>query len=206
MQSQHFVKRFWMARKSYIKISPQLYVLAAIIILTVPLPWLVGWILAVVIHELFHCIALCLIGKEIENIQFGLDGAKIYTGKLSDWQTVFCALAGPAGGFFLLSIKFILPEAALCSLLLSVYNLIPIFPLDGGRAFRGMMHIILPDPINNTVTAIIEKIVLVVMCILCLFAAFAWKLGIIPLLFAMLFVTKMCKIKIPCKSIFNAVQ
>ena len=206
MRSQRFAKLFWTARKSYIKISPQLYILAAIIILVLPLPWLLGWILAVIIHEFFHCIALCFVGKEIGCIQFGLQGAKIDTQAMSDWQTVFCALAGPVGGLFILSIRCIFPEAALCSLLLSVYNLIPISPLDGGRAFRAGMHMVLPEPVSEAVSEIIEKIALIVICLVSLFSSFAWKLGVMPLLFAILFVTRMCKIKIPCKSIFKAVQ
>ena len=195
-----------MERKSYIKISPQLYIFAAVIALTVPILWVAGWMIAVAVHELSHYLLLRLCGKEIDCVHFDISGAKIQTEGLTDWQTVLCALAGPIGGFLLLLIKGIFPEAALCSLLLSVYNLIPIFPLDGGRAFRGIVHILLPDHIGEKVFAVFEILVMLGLGYLCVVASLVWKLGFIPLLFAVLFLGRVHGIKIPCKSILNAVQ
>ena len=195
-----------MEQRLHISVSPQVYIFAAILLLIAPLPWLCGWAVAVLVHELSHCIALRLCGKKIDTILLNMGGASIQTESLSDWQTIFCSLAGPVGGLLLLFAVHIFPQAAICAVLLSIYNSLPIFPLDGGRALYGLMHMILPECIYKRICFILEKIVLFVIVFFGFFATFRWKLGVFPLCASVLFAIRMHKIKRPCKSTLNRVQ
>lgn len=195
-----------MVQGLHISVSPQVYIIAAILLLVVPLPWLCGWLAAVLVHELSHCIALRLCGKQIDMVVLDVNGAKIQTEALSDWQTILCSLAGPVGGLLLLFAASVFPQAALCAVLLSIYNLLPVFPLDGGRALRGIAHLILPERICELLCFMIEKIALLGIILIGIFATFLWKLGVMPFCISLLFALRMHKIKIPCKSTLNAVQ
>lgn len=108
----------------------------ALCVLMLPIPWLMGAMTAAVIHEVFHCIAVWLCGGRIRRFTLAAGGAKIETSPLPPGQSVLCALAGPLGSLCTLHFAECLPEAAVCGLIQGIYNLIPIYPLDGGRALR----------------------------------------------------------------------
>lgn len=195
-----------MAQKLPISISPQLCIFAAVLLLTVPLPWLMGWILAVLIHELSHCIMLFLCGKRIEHVNFAINGAEIQTEALTDGQTLLCALAGPAGGFLLLLLSNCFPQAAICSILLSIYNLLPIHPLDGGRALLGFLRLFFSDETAAKGLIVVERLILLVLMIFLITASFIWRLGVLPLFVLILLAIRMHRIKRPCKTYTDRVQ
>ena len=58
---------------------------------------------------------------------------------MSGGREVVCILAGPLGGLSLLLLCRRFPRVAICGMLQSVYNVLPIYPLDGGRALRGIL-------------------------------------------------------------------
>lgn len=195
-----------MEQRLHINVSPQVYIFAAVLLLIVPVPWLCGWVAAVLVHEISHCIALRVCGKKIDTILLNMAGASIQTESLSDWQTIFCSLAGPLGGLLLLLAVRVFPQAAICAVLLSIYNLLPIFPLDGGRVLYGFMHMILPECICKRVCFVVEKMVIFVIVLFGIYATFFWKLGALPFCASVLFALRMYKIKIPCKSTLDRVQ
>jgi Zn-dependent protease len=71
------------------------------------------------------------------------------TTPLTPIQEAFCALAGPMGSFLVLLMSEVLPEAALCGLFQGAYNLLPIYPLDGGR----ISLCVLPKPLYRSLEA-----------------------------------------------------
>lgn len=189
-----------MAQGSRIKISlsPMACVYLSLILLAIPVSWVLAWLAAAAFHELFHCIALWLCKKEIERIDIGIHGAKIRTSDLSPGQIVFCAFAGPLGGILLL-LFHIFPKVALCAFVQTLFNLIPILPLDGGQALHGLLRLVLPERRLESTYKAIEVLIFAVLITISILAAFLWKLGILPLLLTAALAIRRKKRKIPCK-------
>lgn len=92
-------------------------------------------------HEAGHLSALFITGLPPKGVQFTLSGPVIlYQQSDSKIKEICNALSGPAAGFLLSGIfNHIWPICAELSFLLSVINLMPVLPLDGGRAFRAVL-------------------------------------------------------------------
>ena len=130
------------------------------------LPWLLGGAAAlglfagVVLHELGHSAVAVQYGFPISSITLWLFGGIAQLEEMpEDWQQeLFIAIAGPivslalAGisyvGFLLVpasetvgfaAVKFLLGYLALMNLLLAIFNMLPGFPMDGGRVLRALL-------------------------------------------------------------------
>lgn len=106
--------------------------------------------IAVAVHEVSHLLALSFFNCRIFSVKLRLNGLCIgYTGNDRPFEVIFSDLAGPLGGllFFLLGklcTDCILPEWLLMScrisLFLSIFNLLPVYPLDGGNAVKTFLE------------------------------------------------------------------
>ena len=129
-----------------LRISAGFWLLPAAAVLAAPLPLTAAVLLAAALHEGGHFAALRLFRVPVEGLRLGAFGAVIYargTRRLSYGRELLVTLAGPAANLILapplaaLSARlawewgFLLAGA---SVLLGAYNLLPIPPLDGGRA------------------------------------------------------------------------
>lgn len=187
-------------------IRPEFCFVLAMLLLLVPIRWVFAWLFAAVFHELCHIIILRICKCRITRVQIGLRGAIMETDTLSWGREMICALAGPAGGLLLLLFARWLPRTAICSLLLSVYNLLPLYPLDGGRALRGFIFWLLPGEFAEKITGIIEPAVFLLITGVSVYAWLFLDLGMLPmLLIASLFYTRL-KLKCPCKPRRKQVQ
>ena len=110
----------------------------ALMLLLFPLRFLVGVLLAALIHELGHLLALKIAGGRVLSIRLRSFGARIEAAPMSPGRTALCALAGPAAGALTIFAYKTFPELALAGLVQTVFNLIPVYPLDGGRALRNI--------------------------------------------------------------------
>ena len=172
-------------------------IILALAVLVLPLRWLGAVILAAAVHEACHWIAVRLCGGQVYRFSAGIFGAEMAVTGLSPWQELLCALAGPAGGLMLLGLSHVLPRTALCAGLQSFYNLLPIYPLDGGRALRCFCTLALPGRVGERLWSTIHGICLVGIGILGLYGAFFLKLGVLPLILAAMLIAKG---KSPCKT------
>lgn len=155
------------------------------------LPWVLGAVSAGAVHEVGHLLALKLTGAPVYSVTLGGFGAKIETAPLERTQELICALAGPVGSLSMLLLCNIFPEAALCGLIQGLFNLLPVYPMDGGRALRCLF----PGKICDWV----EKIVIILLLGLGIWLSWAW----IP---AFVLAVGSRGRKIPCKQTKKAVQ
>lgn len=108
-------------------------VLLALALLVLPLPWLLAAVTAALFHELCHGAAVLALGGTLGAIQLGGRGATMEVGGLSIGRELLAAAAGPLGSLGLLLFSRFFPRLSLCGLVQGLYNLLPIYPLDGGR-------------------------------------------------------------------------
>lgn len=166
-------------------------------LLWVPVRWMIAWAIAAATHELCHILALKLSGSRIHMIKLDFGGAKIDVQLAPSIKTVFCALAGPVGGLLLLFAYRIAPRTALCALFQSLFNLLPLYPMDGGRALAGLICAVAGEGRALQILPTVEKIVRFLLLLLAVYISIAWHLGLLPVMVCMLLLLR--SKNIPCK-------
>ncbi len=124
--------------------------------------WIMGGVSAVIlsisilIHEIGHAIAARKMNLELVRIHLYLFGgmAELKQRPIRPKEELIIALAGPAASFFLAGLSYLVmiqiqpyhdhihllaQFAFVMNLLLGLFNLLPIFPLDGGRSLRAII-------------------------------------------------------------------
>ena len=123
-----------------ISVSPGVYFLLPAAALLLPLRWVLAWVLAVSVHELGHYFALKLCRVPVFSLAVTASGVRMATGELRGREALLCAIAGPMAGFSLILLSRYLPCTAFCGWLQGMFNLVPVYPLDGGRALRAILQ------------------------------------------------------------------
>ena len=170
----------------------------ALLLLTLPLNWLGAAIFAAAFHELCHILAIRLLGGLVFSIGIHLGGAVIEAGSLSHSRELLCALAGPLGSAALVLLCPWFPRTAFCAFGHAVFNLLPLYPLDGGRALRCLVSGLSE---NNAVRICrgVEIITIGFLFFLAIVGTFFLHLGILPVLLTSSLLIKALTRKIPCK-------
>lgn len=158
-------------------------VILALMLFILPLQWVFAALAAACIHEAFHIAAIRLCGGKVTSIRIGGNEASIDLLQMSPAKEMICALAGPLGGLLLILFARWIPRIAVCAAFQSIYNLLPLYPLDGGRALRCAIILMKPESADE-ICAAIQRFLLILLLIFAVYACFGLKLGIMPLLFA----------------------
>ncbi len=148
----------------------------AVLLMILPLRWLIAAWIAGAFHELCHYLVIRALGEEVEGIVIRNTGAYMITSPLPPLKELLCALSGPVCSMLLFLFADFLPVTTLCVLVQSAFNLLPIFPLDGGRAFRAAARIIWPNKNTEKLCHFSGLLCAVVLCT-CFFAAI-WRFSI----------------------------
>ena len=196
---QLFAKRFCRAAKDCITVSNSFLLSVAGAFLIIPLQWLGAWALAFTAHELFHYIALRLCGETVTGIHIGCRGCVMKTNHLTLGKEAFCAYAGPLGGLLVLLFARHVPRTAICTFLLSTYNLLPIVPLDGGRGLDCLLRRFFSAEVAQRVLRCVEIVVILGILTVSVYAVVWLGLGIVPAAIAIILILRSKRIKFPCK-------
>lgn len=167
-----------------IYISGFAYILAAVSLLLLPLRWMISFVICAAIHEAAHILCAVCMGIKIERIRILAFGVRIYTGTMTGLQELICAMAGPIVGLLPVLLHRYCPEAALISLLLSAYNLLPIYPADGARILQCILEWLVPYRWAELILYGVAIAVTVICCLLCVYAAIVFKSSVMVLVAA----------------------
>lgn len=129
-------------RRLRIQIESGFYIFLAVLLLAVPLRWICAAFAAAFVHELGHYLAVRLLGGQVLGGSICFRGARMETLPMSAGRELIAVLAGPAASLLLLFLIRIFPRVAICGLIQGIYNLLPIYPLDGGKALRCLMALV----------------------------------------------------------------
>lgn len=166
--------------RMWVQTEGNFLILLALMLLLLPIQWVFAAVMAAVFHELCHYVAIRLLGGNVYGLRFGFGGAKMEVEPMPPWKELIAALAGPVGSALLVLLVKQMPRLAVCGLVHCVFNLLPLFPLDGGRILRGFFAMVLPDERAEQVFGISQQVIIWGMSAACVFAAFRW--GILPAL------------------------
>lgn len=146
-----------------IRINLKIFLFVLIFILTKQIKIYGILMLFAFIHELGHMIAGILLGfkpEKLEIMPYGVSvgfnikckdyNKKIKNGNMLAIKKLIIALAGPLTNF-IITIIFLMANinffgiqrelVIYSNILIGIFNLIPIYPLDGGRAIKNILHI-----------------------------------------------------------------
>ncbi len=196
---QRSVRLCYREAKERVSVSTDFLFFLAAAFLLVPVQWLVAWALALIVHELCHYIALLVCGGPVISIRIGCRGVIMKTQPLSFGKEALCAYAGPLGALIVLLVARYVPRTAICTLVFSAYNLLPIFPLDGGRGLGCLLKKFLSSAVAERVLLFVENCVLLGIFIIAIYSVFRLGLGLLPAVIAVILFLRSKGIKIPCK-------
>lgn len=170
----------------------------ALMLLLLPLRWTIGFLIAALVHETGHLAAVKLCRGDIISIRIGFPGTTITAQNLTNLQELLCVLAGPLSGLLLTLAGSIMPEAAICAGIQSIYNLLPISPLDGGQALSCLIRMIIPGENAYKLSHKFNNVFYILLSLLLLILLIVLKLKLIWVGLA-IYMMLCSKIKIPCK-------
>lgn len=122
--------------KKFVVIQPGFFLIAAVYMLSLPLGAMKGMLIAALLHEMGHLLATAVFGGKVRRIVIGAWGIQLQADFSCMWQSGLAILAGPAVSLLLVFLYPEHPSVAIWGLMQCLVNLLPLYPLDGGRLYR----------------------------------------------------------------------
>jgi len=125
--------------------------------------WAPVLFISILLHEMAHAGTIAMFGYGSSHIILGgIGGVTINERRARPWQDMLISAAGPFASFALAGISLLIlrrvgyvsrdpmlialvPLLVLANFWWGVFNLLPITPLDGGKAFRNLLRTILKE-------------------------------------------------------------
>ena len=133
------------------KVGTSFFLLVLLCVLTKNIAVFLNYFLALFLHELAHLFVASRKGYSLKLIKLDIFGLSLdLNEKIDDSDTFAISVAGPMFNMFLclccLAMYWLWPMSfyylnlfCLSNLILAVFNLLPIYPLDGGKIVRAMI-------------------------------------------------------------------
>ena len=148
-----------------------------------------------IIHELGHIIIGLVLGLRPDKLEINPCGLsisfktdiksinfKLRKGNLLELKKIITALAGPTTSLILAILYcYLTPlyiskqDAIYANILILIFNLLPIYPLDGGRILKGLLHIELGNKEAQIITNKISNILMITISIISSIAVYYFK-------------------------------
>lgn len=175
------MKQFRIRR--YLDVSPAFVALLCAYFYFDPAQTFLPFLFAMTLHEAGHLLALRCMRAQVHKISFHLSGAVIHTQTLSYQKELLAAAAGPAVNALCTAVFLHRdPRFALVNLLLLGYNLLPFYPMDGGRVLRALLHLLLPDAAATIVERMIVIAGLLSLAAFSCYLTCVWHAGLWPVI------------------------
>ena len=127
-----------------VDVSAGACITGCLLILLIPLELTFSFYLAAAIHEAGHILLLRFFRVPIWGISFHIGGATIQTAPVTAKEELLCAAAGPIASFLCAAFVRRFPLLGICALIQGIFNLLPLFPMDGGRILRCLCNLYCP--------------------------------------------------------------
>lgn len=162
------------------------------------------FLLSITLHEAAHLLVLRVLRARIHRLRLSGCGATILTEPLSYSREILVAAAGPTVNLAILMLMAQdSPALALVNFCLFAYNMLPLYPLDGGRILRAALHLMF----SEHTAAILEKIIsLLCLAALTAFACYltcVWHAGLWPILVCALLLVRIAGVIFPERRILQ---
>ena len=127
-----------------IKVDLKIFLIIILYILTKNIEVFAMSFIFILLHELGHAITGIILGLKIKKININVFGLSIEFenyGKERINNKIIIDTAGPAINIisFIVAVIFKNKEIAYINILLAIINLLPIYPLDGGRIVKNLL-------------------------------------------------------------------
>ncbi|MGE3164886.1 MAG: site-2 protease family protein [Planctomycetota bacterium] len=130
---------------------------------------MVSMFACVLLHELGHSVAALALGFPVQSITLTPIGgvAALTAMPRNPWHELLITIAGPAVNFVLAAIFFVanglwanvfFSWLVVMNLVLGIFNLLPGFPMDGGRILRALLALKLPYVRATRIAATVGQI------------------------------------------------
>lgn len=134
------------------------------------------------IHELGHIFVGLIFNMKIEKLEimpFGFS-VSFEDSVTENFKKIFVAAAGPLVTLALILIFFnieikLKQEIIYSNILILIYNLMPIYPLDGGRIIKGILQIKVEEERAQKMIWKLTKIIMIIITFVCSIAVYYFK-------------------------------
>lgn len=158
----------------------------------------------IVMHELSHMIVALLLNVDIEEISLMPMGvcAK-YKGKISLLKEFIISISGPIASM-LIAILYNNKIYYLINICIVIFNMIPIYPFDGGRILRVLLKIIFGEKVGQKISTYLTNILVIGIVLIAIFIAAYYKNFL--LLIMSMYIYKISKDEIKKDKIIRAIN
>lgn len=171
------MKRF----RTQIEISPAFVALLCAYYYFDPAHTFAPFLTGILLHEAAHLLLLRSFHVRIRRLRLSASGAILVTDLLPYGRELAVAAAGPAANFLLLLLTARwYPAFALVNLGLFAYNLLPFYPLDGGRILRSLLHMLLPEHVASALERGVAGSCLLLLTAFCCYLTCVHHYGLWP--------------------------